>query len=240
MLWLMFGCAPHRVSLPIAAAHHGPATELPILPLQSVWVTAVDGSCTDVVDGFRFAWTMHAEQLIHPDAAIRLNIQNCGVSLTERVQINLERSQETGTDSLEALLSARGWATVFVEREEKVLDVIRVETFRIDQQDWVGGGLYSWREPMAAAVEWALVEELEAKLLPHVVLRALHPSSHVLMAAAEQAVETTDKHSQQSPPQATPGVTPELPIAQQGQAEDPRDSAADPASLSRSGADSEG
>ena len=173
MLWLLLGCASHRISLPMEAVHHGPVAPLPVLPLQSVWVEAVDDSCAAVVDGFRFAWTVHAGQLVHPDAKIRLNIQNCGVDLQERVQIDPYASLAADADQLDVLLTGRGWATVFVETEDSgVLDVIRVQALTIERQRWVGGQRYAWRDPLSVAVEWALVEELEAGLLPLASLRA--------------------------------------------------------------------
>ena len=237
MLWLLLGCAAHRVELPVAAIHHGAVVEAPVLPLQSIWVSAVDDSCKDVVDGFRFAWTIHAEQLIHRDAAIHVNIQNCGVDLEERVRLDPYQSHESGIDSLDALLTGRGWATVFVEREGDVLEVLRVESLQIDQQEWVAGGRYDWRGPLAAAVEWALVEELEATLMPLAVLRAPRPAHTGVTTSVAQ---TGAWRSAPSPAPASQPALDEAPLAQQEPLEDERDLAADLAHPSRPAADPEG
>jgi hypothetical protein len=211
--------------------------ETPVLPLQSVWVSSVDDSCDAVVDGFRFAWTIHAEQLIHRDAAIQINIQNCGVDLEERVRLDPYKTQESGIDSLDALLTGRGWATVFVEREGEVLEVVRVEALQIDEQEWIGGGRYAWRAPLTAAVEWALVEELEASLVPLSVLRVPRPAHTSLM---EAVVQTDAWRFAPSPAPEPPVALDEVPLAQQEPMEDERGRAADPAHRSRSAADPEG
>ena len=237
MLWLLLGCAAHRVELPVAAIHHGAVVEAPAFPLQSVWVSAVDESCDAVADGFRFAWTIHAEQLIHRDAAIRLNIQNCGVDLEERIRLDPYQTHESGIDSLDALLTGRGWATVFVERDGEVLEVVRVEALQIDQQDWIGGGRYDWRAPLTAAVEWALVEELEANLMPLAVLRAPRPDHTSLMNAV---VQTDVWRYAPSPAPEPPVALDEAPLAQQEPLEDERGQGAGPVSLSRSAGDPEG
>ena len=237
MLWLLLGCAAHRVDLPVAAIHHGPVVETPVLPLQSVWVSAVDGSCDAVVDGFRFAWTIHAEQLIHPDAAIQINIQNCGVDLEERVRLDPYKTDESGIDTLDALLTGRGWATVFIEREGEVLEVVRVQALQIDQQAWIGGGLYAWRAPLTAAVEWALVEELESSLLPLPVLRAPRPDHTTLMHAV---VQTDAWRYAPSPAPAPQEALDEAPLAQQEPLEDELGPTADPGHRSRSAGDPEG
>jgi hypothetical protein len=210
MLWLLLGCASHRLSLPLAAVHYGPDAEPPVLPLQAVWIEAVDDSCSEVVSGLRFAWTVHADQIIHPDASIHLNIQNCGVELTERIRPDARRSQETGVEQLDALLTGRGWATVFIERGERVLEVVRVEALQIEQESWIGGQRYTWREPLTASVVWSLAEELEAELLPLAVLR-VRPHTEVLMAAGEEL----GGRSWQTLPQSPPEPPLEEPLAMQ-------------------------
>ena len=210
MFWLVLGCAPHPVSLPVAAMHHGPEADPPLLPLRAVSVRSVDSSCAAVTEGFEFAWTHHAGQHIHAETDIQLSIQNCGSALTEQVRLDPYRSHETGQTQLVAVLTGRGWATVFIEQEEEVLDVVRVETLQIERARWTAGGAYPWRESLTAAVQWALVEELEAALLPRPVLRAPRPSGDVLTALAAAG----DGRSRPSERQAPQPADHELMIAQ--------------------------
>ena len=199
MLWLLLGCASHRTELPLAAAHSGPTVEPPRTPLVSVWIDAADDSCADVADGLRFAWTAHADQIILPDAAVHLTLQNCSITLSERVRMDPQRSL-SGEETLDALLTGHGLATVSITRDGVVLEVREVEALEIVREEWTGGQRYAWRPSLTAAVEWSLAEALEAELLPLSSLRAPRPAQRAVMAAGAAA----DVHSPQSPASAPP------------------------------------
>ncbi len=199
MLWLLLGCAAHRTELPLAVAHTGPTVEPPRMPLVAVWIDAADDSCAEVVDGLRFAWTTHADQILLPDAAVHLTLQSCAITLNERVRVDPQQGA-TGAATLDALLTGRGLATVSIVRAGVVLDVREVEALEIVREEWIGGQRYAWRPSLTAAVAWSLAEALEAELLPLPSLRAPRPAHGLIMVADAAA----DVRSPQSPASALP------------------------------------
>ena len=199
MLWLLLGCASHRTELPLAVAHSGPTVEPPRMPLVSVWIDSADDSCSEVVDGLRFAWTAHADQIILPDAAVHLTLQSCAITLDERVRM-VPHPSLSGEATLDALLTGRGLATVSITRDGVVLEVRQVEALEIVREEWIGGQRYAWRSSLTAAVEWSLAEALEAELLPLSSLRVPRPASGLIMVADAAA----DVRSPPSPASALP------------------------------------
>ena len=181
MLWLLLACAARRGERPLAAAlpvsdvHTGRHIDAPRAPLHTIRIDTADPKCAPLVAGLEHVWRVHAGQQVSPLAPITVTIQSCDVQLDERIRADLTRSEAEGDEVLAVLLSGVGWAMVTIVDEQGDLESIRVDAWQVEQPVWIAGGRYPWREPLAAAVTWKLVEELEVSLLPLPLLRDLSP-----------------------------------------------------------------
>ncbi|MEL6342867.1 MAG: hypothetical protein AAFV53_07020 [Myxococcota bacterium] len=168
--WFLTGCAAQLASVPMDASHIGAFVEPPAFPLVPVQIEATDRSCRPHADALRFAMVVHADQIVLPEASLRLDIVSCGAALTEAVRI--VSIEPDGQQHLEALLTGRADLELHITREDQILDELSFSVVRVAHQEWLAGGQYPWRGELLGLLQRDLVEKVESALIaPHPALR---------------------------------------------------------------------
>ena len=180
MWWLLaIGCAARLAAVPVEASHLGVSVDPPRLPLVPVAVVADEAACEPLAQGLRFALTVHAQQIVLPQARLQLHLSGCALLLSEDVHVDPAHTGtlEDGVEGLDATLIGEAQLLLQIRREGLLLDVLPFSVVRVEQQDWVAGGVYPWRDALGGLTQRDLVEKVEERLIqPHPALLPEAPS----------------------------------------------------------------